>query len=66
MELIEPDLPPYSSFEFVAALQEEAVRHPLLEELSFRGWRAGPGGDSLSVQLSGPSAETLKAAAEAP
>ncbi|MGA0715625.1 MAG: efflux RND transporter permease subunit [Gemmobacter sp.] len=65
VELIEPDLRPYSSFEFVAALQEEAVRHPLLEELSFRGWRAGPGGDSLSVQLSGPSAETLKAAAEA-
>lgn len=65
IELVEPDLRPYTSFEFVSALQDEAVRHPLLEELSFRGWRAGPGGDSLSVQLSGPSPETLKAAAEA-
>ncbi|MCR9149380.1 MAG: efflux RND transporter permease subunit [Rhodobacteraceae bacterium] len=65
IELIEPDLRPYSSFEFVAALQDEATRHPMLEELSFRGWRAGPGGDSLSVQFSGASADTLKAAAEA-
>jgi len=65
IELIEPDLRPYSSFEFVAALQDDATRHPMLEELSFRGWRAGPGGDSLSVQFSGASADTLKAAAEA-
>ena len=65
IELIEPDLRPYSSFAFVAALQDEATRHPMLEELSFRGWRAGPGGDSLSVQFSGASADTLKAAAEA-
>jgi len=65
IELIEPDLRPYSSFEFIAALQDEATRHPMLEELSFRGWRAGPGGDSLSVQFSGASADTLKAAAEA-
>lgn len=65
IELIDPDLRPYSSFEFVAALQESAPRHPLLEEISFRGFRMGPGGDGLSVQLSGAEVGTLKSAAEA-
>ncbi|MGG7644837.1 efflux RND transporter permease subunit [Rhodovulum sp. YNF3179] len=64
IELIDADLRPYSSFEFVAALQDEVQRHPLLETLSFRGWRGGPGGDSLSVQFYGADSETLKAAAE--
>ncbi|WP_415182031.1 efflux RND transporter permease subunit [Phaeovulum sp.] len=65
IELIDPDLRPYSSSEFVAALQDLAPRHPLLEEISFRGYRMGPGSDGLSVQLSGAEAGTLKAAAEA-
>lgn len=65
IELIEPDLRPYSSFAFVAALQEEVRGHPLLEELSFRGARFGPAGDALSVDLFGAEAEVLKAAAEA-
>jgi multidrug efflux pump subunit AcrB len=66
IELIDADLRPgYSSFDFVADLQQEVVRPPLLEELSFRGWRGGPGGDSLSVDFFGADAETLKAAAEA-
>lgn len=65
IELIDPDLRPYSSFAFVAALQEEVRPHPLLEEISFRGGRFGPGGDSLSIDLFGAEAETLKAAAEA-
>ena len=65
IELIQPDDRPYSSFAFVAALQEEVQSHPLLEELSFRGGRYGPGGDALSVDLYGADAETLKAAAEA-
>ena len=65
IELIEPDLRPYSSFAFVASLQDEATRHPMLEELSFRGWRSGPGGDSLDVQFAGASAAVLKGAAEA-
>ena len=64
IELIEADLRPYSSFEFVAELQERAERHPLVETISFRGWRGGPGGDALDVQFSGADAETLKAAAE--
>ncbi len=65
IELIDPDLRPYSSFEFVARLQEAVQETPMLEELSFRGWRSGPGGDALDVQLSGASAEVLKAAAVA-
>lgn len=65
IELIDPDLRPYSSFQFLADLQEAVRPHPLLEELSFRGWRAGPGGDALSVQISGADSATLKAAAEA-
>lgn len=65
MELIDPDDRSYTSSAFVADLQDEVVSHPLLEELSFRGGRFGPGGDALSVDISGADAATLKAAAEA-
>ncbi|MFN3822503.1 MAG: efflux RND transporter permease subunit [Pseudorhodobacter sp.] len=65
IDLVDPDFRPYSSAVFVAALQDEVRPHPLLEELSFRGGRFGPGGDALSVDLAGADAETLKAAAEA-
>ncbi|MEL6644512.1 MAG: efflux RND transporter permease subunit [Pseudomonadota bacterium] len=64
IELIDADLRPYTSFAFVRELQEAAPRHPKLETLSFRGWRSGPGGDSLDVQIFGASSETLKDAAE--
>ena len=64
IELIDADLRPYSSFAFVADLQDKVERHPLAEEVSFRGWRSGPGGDALDVEFFGASAETLKAAAE--
>ena len=64
IELIDADLRPYSSFAFVAELQDSVVSHPLLEALSFRGWRGGPGGDALDVQLTGADSETMKAAAE--
>ncbi len=65
IELIDPDLRPYSSFQFVADLQDEVRRLPLVETVSFRGWRSGPGGDALDVQLFGADSDTLKAAAEA-
>ncbi|PZX19563.1 multidrug efflux pump subunit AcrB [Palleronia aestuarii] len=65
IELIEADLRPYSSFDFVARLQDEVVRHPLLEQISFRGYRSGPGGDALDVQISGAPSAVLKDAAEA-
>lgn len=65
IELIDPDLRPYSSFEFLSAVQEEVQPHPKLEELSFRGFRFGPAGDGLSVQLGGADAARLKSAAEA-
>ncbi len=65
IELIEADLRPYSSFAFVGELQDRVPRHPMVETISFRGWRSGPGGDALDVQLFGASAETLKAASVA-
>jgi len=65
IELIDADLRPYSSFAFVADLQEAIVRHPMLETISFRRWGSGPGGDSLDVEIFGADTETLKAAAEA-
>ena len=64
IELIDPDLRPYSSFAVLADLQDEVATLPATEELSFRGWRSGPGGDALSVEFSGADAATLKAAAE--
>jgi multidrug efflux pump subunit AcrB len=65
IELIDPDLRPYSQDAFVAAVQDEVVRHPRLETLSFRGWGQGPGGDSLEVRFTGADARVLKAASEA-
>ncbi|MGC9420126.1 MAG: efflux RND transporter permease subunit, partial [Rhodovulum sp.] len=65
IELIDPDLRPYSSFQFVGELQDEVRQHPKAETVSFRGWRSGPGGDALDVQFYGADADTLKSAAEA-
>ncbi len=65
IELIDADERNYSSFEFLGDLQSAVQHHPLLETLSFRGWRSGPGGDSIDVQLLGASADDMKAAAEA-
>ena len=65
IDLIDADFRPYSSYEFTAMLQEAVGSHPLLEELSFRTFGMGPGGDSLSADLFGADADTLKAAAEA-
>ncbi|MFS4582009.1 efflux RND transporter permease subunit [Phaeobacter sp. C3_T13_0] len=64
IELIDADLRPYSSFAFVAELQEAVKRHPLTETVSFRGWRSGPGGDAMDVQFSEAAVEVLKAASE--
>ena len=46
IELIDADLRPYSSYAFVADLQEEVVNHPLAETVSFRRGHFGPGGDA--------------------
>ncbi|WP_299549992.1 efflux RND transporter permease subunit [uncultured Tateyamaria sp.] len=64
IELIDADLRPYSSFAFVADLQDAVVHHPLAETISFRGWRSGPGGDALDVEFFGNDTDTLKAASE--
>jgi multidrug efflux pump subunit AcrB len=65
IELIDADLRPYSSFAFVSALQDEVQNLPLTETVSFRGWRGGPGGDAIDVQIFGADTQTLKTAAEA-
>ena len=65
MELISPDLRTYPTSDFIAALEDEVVAHPLTEEMSFRSARFGPGGATLSVDLFGSDAQTLKSAAEA-
>ena len=65
IELIDADLRPYSSFAFVADLQDEVRQLPLTEEISFRGWRGGPGGDAIDVQIAGAPSDILKQAAEA-
>ena len=64
IELIDADLRPYSSFEFVGELQDFVPRHPKVELLSFRGWRSGPGGDAIDVQFFGADVNTLKSASE--
>ncbi|SLN65546.1 Multidrug efflux pump subunit AcrB [Falsiruegeria litorea R37] len=64
IELIDADLRPYSSFAFVGELQDRVVRHPLVEAISFRSWRSGPGGDALDVQFYGAEVTTLKQASE--
>ncbi|MDR9428378.1 MAG: efflux RND transporter permease subunit [Salibaculum sp.] len=64
IELIDADLRPYSSFAFVADLQDRVSRHPMVETVSFRSWSGGPGGDDIDIQLYGADSQTLKAAAE--
>ena len=65
IELIDADLrPEYSSFAFVAELQDQVQHHPLVETVSFRSWRSGPGGDALDVQFYGADVQVLKDASE--
>ncbi len=64
IELIDADLRPYSSFAFVADLQDAVINHPMVETVSFRGWRSGPGGDALDVQFFGAGTDVLKAASQ--
>ncbi len=64
IELIDPDLRPYSSSAFIGELQDKVRRHPLVETISFRGWNSGPSGDALDIQFYGADSETLKVAAE--
>jgi multidrug efflux pump subunit AcrB len=64
VELVDADTRPYSSAAFVTELQDAVRRHPLLETISFRGFRFGPGGDALDVQFFGADSTVLKAASE--
>ena len=64
IELIDPDFRSYSSFAFVGELQDKVRRHPLVETISFRGWRSGPGGThwtfSFMAQRQRPSRRRQK------
>lgn len=64
VELIDADLRPYTSSTFTEALSAEVQRLPATEEISFRSYRGGPGGDGLDVDLTGVDGARLKAAAE--
>lgn len=64
IELIDPDLRPYSARKFIRDWRKEIKRHPLLETLALRGDRSGPGGDDIKIALTGGDESTLKAAAE--
>ena len=63
--LIDADLRPYSSYEFMADWDAEVKASPQVELLSLRSARAGPGGDAIDVKFTGADAATLKAASEA-
>ncbi len=66
IELVDQDFRSMSSFAFAAAVQEGMGLNPQVEEVSFRSFGAGPGGgESLSVDIAGADAQTLKAAADA-
>jgi multidrug efflux pump subunit AcrB len=64
VELIDADLRPYSSFTYLAALQDEVNKSPLLETISFRRWGSGPGGDGISINLAASDTKNLKEASE--
>jgi multidrug efflux pump subunit AcrB len=65
IELIDIDLRKgYSSFAFVSDLQDMVVHHPLVETVSFRSFRSGPGGDGLDVQFFGAETDVLKLASQ--
>lgn len=65
IELIDADLRPYSSFAFASELQDRVRHNPLVETISFRGLRSGPGGDALDIEFFGASTGDLKSASEA-
>ncbi|NDU99508.1 efflux RND transporter permease subunit [Pseudoroseicyclus tamaricis] len=65
IELVDADLRPFSSGQFTSDLQQRTRALPMAETVSFRSWGTGPGGDAISVELSGGTPEILKEAAEA-
>ena len=64
IEVIDSDFRPYSSFEFIEALQSAAPRLPLVEEISFRRFGMGGADDGIDVQFAGAETRVLKDAAE--
>ncbi len=65
VEMISPDDRPYGQGAFIRRWREAIETGPMVETLAFRGGRAGPGGDDVSVTFTGEDSRTLKAASEA-
>ncbi len=63
--LIDPDLRPFTQWEFLGAWEANVLRLPSLETMAIRGGRSGPGGDAIDIEMTGTDPKVLKAAAEA-
>ncbi len=63
VELVPPDERTVRNEQFLAVWRARAGSAPGLESLTFTARQSGPPGRDLSVRLTGPDAETLKAAA---
>lgn len=64
IELLDPDLRPYSAYQFIGAWQKEIREPAMLETLAVRGTFGGPAGDAIDVRLYGTSTDILKESAE--
>ena len=62
IELIDPDLRPYSAFEFIRAWQAAIPESDKVDRIQVRGDRQGPQTDGISVRLIGDDFRTLKQA----
>ncbi len=62
IELIDPDLRPYSAFEFIRKWRKAIPKSDKVDVVQLRGDRQGPAQDSIAVQFSGDDFRTLKAA----
>ena len=62
IELIDPDLRPYSAFEFIRAWQSAIPKSDKVDRVQLRGDRQGPSTDGIAVRFSGDDFRTLKAA----
>ena len=65
MELVEADARPFTLGAFMRAWREEIRPSPLIEAISGRGERSGPGEDAVAVELTGREPQALRAAADA-
>ncbi|MEO1705685.1 MAG: efflux RND transporter permease subunit, partial [Pseudomonadota bacterium] len=63
IELVDQGARDWGSSDFIAALEANLEEPATLEAFSFRAGRRGPGGDALSIRLTGATQATMAAAA---